>query len=218
MKRIGYSLIWASAMLLLGVSTLPASLITSTPADGTTTTFQGYTYPNYGEVDPGSLVNSGLTVSSNGWAYLSVLGFCNSSCWNDLGAVADASGETVVTVDLGGLYSSVGGFMNYSTSAGGAYISDATISALASDGSVLESYDLKTTAGAAINATGADAGAFRGISTGVNDIAYFQVSGDFISLNGVTTETAAPEPASAGLMLLGLGAGAGLWQRRRKNN
>jgi hypothetical protein len=46
MKRIGYSLIWASAMLLLGVSTLPASLITSTPADGTTTTFQGYTYPN----------------------------------------------------------------------------------------------------------------------------------------------------------------------------
>ena len=218
MKRIGYSAFRASAMLLLGVSALSAALITTAPADGTTTTFQGFFYPNYGQVDPGSLVNSGLTVSANAWAYLSILGFQNSSSWDHLGAVADASGGTVITVDLGGLFSSVGGFMNYSTSAAGSYITDATITALAADHSVLESYDLKTATGGAINATGVDAGAFRGISTGTNDIAYFQISGDYISLHDVTTESAAPEPASAGLMLLALGAGAGLWHRRRKSN
>jgi hypothetical protein len=202
---------------MLGVSGLFASLITQAPAGGTTTVLNGYYYPNYGEVDPGSIVNNGLTISSSGYAYLSDLGYCFNSgtntCWSDLGGAFDASGYTAITIALGGLYSSVGGFMNYTTSFGGA---DATIAALDSEGDVLESYDLTTYAGAAINATGVDSGAFRGISTGVDDIAYFQISGDHIGINSVTYASAAPEPASAGLVVLALGAAGASFLRRRR--
>jgi hypothetical protein len=121
------------------------------------------------------------------------------------------NGAGSMTIDLGGLYDSVGGFMNYAPGYG-----DPTITALAADGvTVLESYVLSVVA--QIDTPGAtDGGAFRGIARGTADIRYFQIANSYIGMHDITLGGAAgsaiPEPSAAILVLSALGA---LWLRRR---
>lgn len=95
--------------------------------------------------------------------------------------------------------SSFGGFMNYCPECGG---SDPTISAFDSSMNLLESFDLF--ASAPISTPGGlNQFAFRGISRQSADIAYFQMSGDYIIVTG--TENGAPIPEPTTLMLFGSG-------------
>jgi hypothetical protein len=125
--------------------------------------------------------------------------------------VGENSGGTTIRIDLGGLHSSVGGFMNYAPGHG-----VPVIAALAADGStVLESYDLSSAAPISTPG-GVDAGAFRGIVRGSADIRYFQFSGSYSAIHDITLDGVAssvPEPATIFLSTFAL-AGLAFVRRR----
>jgi hypothetical protein len=111
-----------------------------------------------------------------------------------------------MTFDLGGLFSGVGGFMNYVP-----FVTDPVMSVLGADGiTILESYNLATTAGLAIATPGAlNQGGFRGIQRDNADIRYFRLTGASMIVHDVTTgvpEPATPLGALAGLLLFGIAA------------
>ena len=175
-----------------------ATLITSAPAGGTTTTF-----PTGDQACEGASTRTvgGFVMSSNyQWChdYSGSFGFHLNGYWVDFGLVGDNSGVTTITIDLGGLQSAVGGFMNYDSST--AY--SPTISALAADGTVLESFDLTDPMnGAPISTGGAlNGGAFRGIQRDSADIRFLQIGGSFLAMHDITL---VPEPST--LLLLGSG-------------
>jgi hypothetical protein len=144
-----------------------------------------------------------LTASGNAcYNYADGWGLGSNGLWS-IGLVGDDFGSTVITIDLGRLYSSVGGFMNYAPDHG-----SPVIAALAADGTtVLESYDLAASAPIS-TPEGGDAGAFRGISRTSADIRYFQFGGSFSVMHDITLSSATPEPTTvllAGFALAALG-------------
>lgn len=136
----------------------------------------------------------------NVWYGDADFGLSGNGSWNNFAWVGGYcwSGDCTATINLGGLYSSVGGFMNYLP--GG----DPVIAAIASDGTtVLESYDLATAAPISTPG-GLNDGAFRGISRATADIAYFRLSGSYLIEHDITLSSngsATPEPGTLGLMV-----------------
>jgi hypothetical protein len=115
-----------------------------------------------------------------------------------------------------GPVSAVGGFINYAPGVG----PDLIITALAADGSVLESYDINQLA--PISTPGQyDAGAFRGIIRPTADIAAFRVSNEVAVLDNLTFSQPAPNavPAPSTLAMLGTALFTCLgyfgWRRRK---
>ena len=171
-----------------------ATLLTTDPGTGTTTVFTdvGLSF-NPGPVllDGFSWTGNPQVVSGNITYGLDTNG--EWSVFEDFSWIATDEGTGSITVNLGGLFGLVGGFMNYAPNVG----SDATITALAGDGvTVLETYDLVTLAPIS-TPNGLNAGAFRGISRAANDIGFFQLSNNFIlahTLEIGQSAVAVPEP------------------------
>lgn len=191
--------------------TAHATLLTTQPNGGTTTVLTTIT-GTYSFAP--SVVAGGYTVTAdsgfNVWYGDSGYGLIDNGSWGNFAWVggycySDGNGDCTATISLGGLYSAVGGFMNYCVTGGASCgFGDAVITALAADGvTVLDSYDLFTLA--PISTPGAtNGGAFRGISESTADIAYFRISGSFLIEHDLTVVgTSTPEPGT--LILLGTG-------------
>ncbi len=125
-------------VLPLSAFVLSAGLVTTAPSGGTTTTFLGSGDCVSG---PGTATATGFSISFTGdvcYDYTGGFGVNPNGNW-DISLIGDNSDGTIITIDLGGLYSSVIGFMNYAPGSRTAPI----IAVLAADGTtVLESYDL----------------------------------------------------------------------------
>jgi hypothetical protein len=183
------------------LSTLPlsAALLTSAPVGGSTTTLAGggscFSGPSAGVVSGFSLTatNDACYNYSGGW------GLDSNGNWG-MSLIGDNSGSTLFTIDLGGLFGAVGGFLNYAPGYG-----TPVITALAADGvTVLESYDLSVSAPIS-TPSGFDQGAFRGISRPTAEIAYLQFGGSYTALHDLTLVegSTVPEPATTFLVLAG---------------
>lgn len=197
-----------------------SALITSAPTGGTTTVLTSLS-GSYATAP--STTAGGFNISAPGgssvWYGDTYYGLIWNGNWQNFAWVGGEcySGSCTATIDLGGLYSSVGGFMNYGMSdannpdrgSGG----NPTISALAADGTtVLESYDLFTLA-PITTASGVNAGAFRGISRSNADIAFFRISGSYLIQHDITL-TNVPLPAAWQLLMIGFGGIAAISRRK----
>ncbi len=198
---------------MLGAVSLPATLLTVQPPVGITTTFPDDASVTHLTDSSGTV--AGFSIVSTGGAavypYQDFFDLGDNGTWND-GLIGDASGVTVLTVSLGGLYSSAGGFVNYhSPTEPGA--NPPFIAALDAGMNLLESYDLS----GSIN-TGAgslNAREFRGIDLGAPVIAYLQFGGSGMVMHDITLE-AVPEPSTVWMAVLGLSTLPLLAQRRRR--
>jgi hypothetical protein len=205
-------LFFVTALLAFSGLTAHAGLITLVGGGATTTFTQTGVTQGAGPFNVDGFVITGQPNAAygDGGYFLN-----DNGTWN-FPWVATNNGTGSLTIDLGGLYSSVGGFMNYAV-IGTPVGNHPVIAAIAGDGTtVLESYDLWT--GAPISTPGAtNGGAFRGISRGTSDIRYFQISGGYIIMHDITLNGAAiggvPEPSTFGLLGVGL---AGLMYFRRR--
>jgi len=205
------------------------SLITTVPAGSTTTIFAN------GAGCAGG-ADSGFTITGSAcWPNDQYFGFGTNGAWNSgssgFGLIAPSTLTSSFTINLGGLYSSVGGFLNYDPVVGGGSpgnssqvirdsgppLGDPTITAIAADGvTILGTYDLSIL-DPIITPGGNDAGAFVGIQDATNDIAYLELSNDYLAIHsitlGTTSSSNAPEPSA--FLLLGSGLALLLAARRR---
>jgi len=165
---------------------------------------------------------AGFQVSASGgsacYPYSDSFGLQVNGTW-DNGLIGDGSGGTTLTVDLGGLYSWVGGFVDYEIKFEG-NPPDAlppVMAAIAADGvTVLESYDLSVFA-PILTPGGYNEGAFRGIDYGSAEIRYLEFGGSHTLMHSITLGGSnVAEPATILLAGSALAAfGLGLLRRRR---
>jgi hypothetical protein len=189
-------------LFLLGALCVQAALITSVPSGGTPTTFAGGSTCTGG---PDAGFTIAVVTNPVCWNVSTYFGFSSNGTWNNptpgFAFIGANSSTAAFTIDLGGLYAAVGGFMNYNAPVSSP---GPTISAIAADGvTVLESYDLSVSAPISTPG-GSDAGAFRGISRPSADIRFFELADSFIAIHDITlasTTSAAPEPST--FVLLG---------------
>ena len=186
-------------------ATAPAGLITTIPAGGTTTTF---TATGDNVITGSSIVNGFQITGQPDFRDGDVrYGLGLNGTWGPgFSRVGTIGTMTPFQIDLGGLYSSAGQFLNYATSLTIPGLTSPMIAAIAADGAtVLESYDLSVSAPIS-TAGGVNSGAFRGISRGSSDIRFLRVSGTFVVTHDITVAGAAtaavPEPST--LLLSGL--------------
>lgn len=202
-----------TAAVLLVAGPLSAALLT-TPQAGVTTVFPGGT-SSCSSAGTANVAGFVMTGTGGDWCPFYSFDFSlgNNGRWS-ISLVGDASGRSQILIDLGGLYSSVSGFMNYAPERG-----PALIEALAEDGvTVLESYNL--TQAAPIFTPGlVDDGEYRGIARAAADIRYFRFGGAFSVMHDITLGNPGaptPEPATSLLLLSGVAAlGIGRLRRRR---
>jgi len=139
----------------------------------------------------------------------------NGSWGNPFTYVGLDSGNGWMRILFSSPVGGVGGFLNYAPGEGGAPF----IRALASDLSVLASYNLATDAPISTPG-GFNDGAFRGILWGSNDIWGFELANSYIVGTdfryGVYDATTIPEPSTLLLLASGM-VGIGLvgWRRRQ---
>ena len=153
--------------------------------------------------------------------------FGGNGAWNGFAMIGGGSASSAMIINLGGLFSSVGGFLNYVTPVNsgcseGGCSKDPVIMALDVNKVVLATYDISVLA-PIDTPGGVNAGAFVGIQDPTNDIAYLELSGDYLSIHSISLGTAVasgaagspdtPEPAT----VLLLGAGLGLLSAGRRH-
>jgi hypothetical protein len=153
-------------------------------------------------------------VTSNGAACLPFTGgwnFGDNGQWFTLPALTDNSGTTTITINLGGEYSAVWGWMNYYEDCSDFeacvdYGNDPTITALDKNMNVLETEDIfGVLSGSSSGDIDFLSGSTVGLTQTTADIAYLQIGGDFIAMTDISV-SGAPEPATLTLSALALAA------------
>jgi hypothetical protein len=172
---------------------------------------------------PTTAIDAGFSISTDGPAcfpYSAGWSFLDNGQWFSLPALADNSGHTTVTINLGGSFSAAWGFMDYFLDCSGPdgcsyFGNDPTVTALDKNGNVIETADIKN------RLDGSSSGDFNylagdtvGFTETTSDIAYLQISGDLIAITDISRTGEAPEPATLGLCGIALVA-MGVLSRRR---
>lgn len=198
-------------LAISGTSTsVRASLITSASGGSTTvdfSQFSGHFSYGSGPVEIGGLVGESITWQANTTFSNSVIGSDPYNLFDNGNWEYGRNGFTGLNEGGASDYmeyifnnapvSSVSGYINYIPDVYG----PALIEVLGDVGQVLESYDL--TAAAPISTPSqTNAGAFRGISRGANDIYAFRVSGAYTVLDDLSFSRNAEIPVPAGLFLI----------------
>ncbi len=214
-----------AAMLVANAGQVQAGLMTSSGALSSPllvdfSEFSGAFNFTAGPVQIGNPIGEDIVYSSS--YSQSVIGDGNYNLvsngrWNAgrSGFVGINSPSDTIRFDFNdGLVSGVGGFVNYAPD----YATPFTITALAADNSVLESYVIE--AEAPISTPGStDEGAFRGILRSTDDIAAFTITGGYGVLDNLTfgrsQVAAVPEPTS--LAIFGIGALGLVFRRPRRS-
>lgn len=186
-----------------------AAILTTAPAGGTTTTF---TVTGLNQPAPNPSIVNGFTITGNFRDGDSAYGLSSNGSWDHFSWVGTFGSGTPFQIDLGGLYSTAGGFVNYAPG----NTPNPMISAIGADGTtVLETDDISLLAPIATLGVG-NSGAFRGITLASPTIRFLRVGGAFIVEHDVTTAGPAgptptptvPEPSTLLLACLPLTA---LW-------
>ena len=93
-----------------------ASLISVAPQNATQIVFDGGGTCNQ---QPQTATDAGFTITTDGAAcfpYSQFISFDDNGIWDHKPGIHDDSGFTTLTINLGGYFSSVGGFLNYDES------------------------------------------------------------------------------------------------------
>src|SRR5882724_4894996 len=153
-----------------------ASIITTDPGTGVTTTFTATSLTE----GAGPVTVNGFTVTGSNVAFGNVpYGLGTNGSWQNFSFVSANSINTPITIDLMASYGLVGGFMNYFTPHDINGVNP-TIEALAADGTTVLEIDVLNSLAPISTPGGTNLGAFRGISRSQGDSRFLRMGGDFL--------------------------------------